>query len=74
MAGADRLFMPGDVRVGIAAPPPDASGFVLYGWDCVDCQGDFGVNDRCDSCGGNNRIPLWALEADAERMEDAING
>lgn len=70
----DRPKSPVLGRVGIDAPSPEASGFVLYGWDCLDCQGDFGVNDRCDSCGGNNRIPLWALEADAERMEDAING
>lgn len=51
----------------------DARAFVFYGWDCIDCQGDFGVNDRCDTCGGDNRIPLWALATDAERMEDAIN-
>lgn len=44
---------------------------VAWGWDCVDCGGDYGVNDRCDSCGGTNRIPLYATEADAERFKAA---
>lgn len=53
----------------------DAAGhrvpLVVWGWDCIDCQGSFGANDCCDWCGGTNRIPLYARQADVARFEAA---
>lgn len=60
-----------EVVEGLAEVRQEQDRMVPWGWDCIDCQGDFGANDSCDSCGGTNRIQLYATEADAVRFGEA---
>jgi rRNA maturation endonuclease Nob1 len=44
-----------------------ADAFVKWGNDCIRCEGNFTPNDRCDSRGGRNFIPVYVTKADAQR-------
>lgn len=54
----------------IEGPADKGPVFVRWGYDCIDCQGSFSTNDRCDCCGGTNRIPVYVTQDDAARFED----